>query len=49
MSFTFVLKSWNRSVSIVAVLCFVRSRARFLAVTMIFIFFRMSKLVLGTA
>jgi len=43
----FVLKSWDMSVSIVAVLWVGRSRARFLAMTVIFIFFRMSTLVLG--
>jgi len=43
----FVLKSWDRSVSIVAMLWAGRSRARFLAVTVIFIFFRISTLVLG--
>jgi len=47
MAFMFVLKSWDRSVSIVAMLWAGRSRARFLTVTVIFIFFRMSTLVLG--
>jgi hypothetical protein len=46
-SFMFVLKSWYSSVSIVAILLAGRSRAQFLAVTVIFIFFRISPLFLG--
>jgi hypothetical protein len=46
MSFMFILKNWSRSVSIVAMLWVGRSRARFLAVTVIFMFFRLSTLVL---
>ena len=42
----FVLKSWNSSVNIVALLWAGQSRAQFLAVTLIFIF-RLSTLVLG--
>jgi len=43
----FVLKSWDRSVSIVSMLWVGSSRARFLAVTVSFIFFRLSTVVLG--
>ena len=46
MSFMFVLKNWDRSVSIVAVRWAGQCRARFLVVTVIFIFFRMSTLIL---
>jgi hypothetical protein len=46
MSFMFILKNWDRSVSIAAVLRVGRSRARFLAVRVIFMFFRLSTLVL---
>ena len=46
-SFMFSLKSWDRSVSIVAVQWAVDSRAQFLAVKVIFIFFRLSVPVLG--
>jgi len=48
MSFMSVLKSWCSSVSIVSMLWVGWSRARLLAVTVIFIFFRMSTLVLRT-
>ena len=43
----FALKGWDKSVSIVAVQWAVDSRAQLLAVTVIFIFFRLSTLVLG--
>jgi hypothetical protein len=46
--FKFVLKSWDRSVSIVAMLLAGRSRARFLAVTANFILFRLYALFLWT-
>ena len=46
MSFMFVLKSWKRSVSVVAMLWAAQSRAQFLAMTVISIF-RLSTLVLG--
>jgi len=46
MSFMFVLKSWKRSVSVVAMLWAAQSRAQFLAMTVISIFFRLSTLVL---
>ena len=41
-----VLKSWCISVTIVDMLCVGRSRVRLLAVTVIFIFFRKSTLIL---
>jgi len=47
MSVITVLKSWSRSVSIVAVLWVGRLRAPFLVVTVIFIFFRISTMFLG--
>ena len=43
----FVLKSRDRTVNTVAMLWAGQSRAQFLAVTVIFIFFRLSALVLG--
>jgi len=46
MSFMFILKNWDRSVSIAAMLWVGRPRAQFLAVTVIFMFFRLSTLVL---
>jgi len=42
----FILKNWDRSVSIAAMLWVGRSRAQFLAVTVIFMFFRLPTLVL---